>query len=143
MKKRMVLGLLPAIGVSAIPTLACPACLPVLASALGAVGLTFLTWSEYLVWANLVALVLALAMLFMKRRVNGYTPFLLGTTGAVAITLGKFVITESALARSGLALLIFAPALTALGRRTATTCKVCDDNGAVVMGENHYGKEKS
>ena len=89
----MVLGVLPANGVSAIPTLACPACLPALASALGAIGLTFLTKSEYLLWVNLVPLVLALTILFMKRRANGYAPFLLGTTGALAIMVGKFVIT--------------------------------------------------
>ncbi len=71
----MVLGVLRAIGISAIPTLACPACLPVLASALGALGMIFLAQSEYLVWANLVALVLALTILFMKRRANGFAPF--------------------------------------------------------------------
>jgi hypothetical protein len=57
--------------------------------------------------------------------------------------LGKFVISERALARSGLAVLIFASALITFGRRNAATCKVCDNNNAVVMGENHYGKEES
>jgi hypothetical protein len=66
MKKRMVLGVLPAIGLSAIPTFACPACLPALASLLSAIGLTFLTKSQYLVWVNFAALGLALTILFMR-----------------------------------------------------------------------------
>jgi len=143
MKKGMILGVLPAIGVSAIPTLACPACLPALASVLGAIGLTFLIQREYVVWANLAALVLALTILYAKRRANRYAPFLLGAVGAVAIMLGKFVLAERALAWSGLAVLIFASALTTSGRRDATTCKVCDNNNSVIMGESQRGKEKS
>jgi hypothetical protein len=141
MKKRMVLGVLPAIGLSAIPTLACPACLPALASILGVTGLTFLIEREYFVWVNLVALVLALAILFMKRRANGYAPFLLGAVGAVAIMLGKFVLTGHALAWSGLAALIVASAMKTFGRKNTNTCNVCGNHSSV--GENQYGKEKS
>lgn len=143
MKKPMVLGVLPAIGVSAIPTLACPACLPALTAVLGAIGLTFLTHRAYLLWVNLAALMLALTILFMKRRANGYAPFLLGATGAVAIMLGKFVFTENAVAWSGLAVLIFASALATLGRRDATMCNVCDNKNSFVGGEGQYGKAKS
>jgi hypothetical protein len=120
-----------------------PECLPALTSVLGAIGLTFLTRRAYLLWVNLAALMLALTILFMKRRANGYAPFLLGATGAVAIMLGKFVLTENAVAWSGFAVLIFASALATLGRRDATICKVCDNKNSVVMGENQYGKAKS
>jgi hypothetical protein len=143
MRKRMVLGVLPAIGVSAIPTLACPAFLPALASLLGAIGLTSLTNRAYLLWVNLAALMLALTILFMKRRANGYSPFPLGATGAVAIMLGKFIFTENAVALSGFVVLIFASALATLGRRDVTICKVCNNKNSVGGGEDQYGKAKS
>jgi hypothetical protein len=143
MKKRMVLGVLPAIGVSAIPTLACPA-MP--AGAHVSIGCD---WADILdpqgipPVGNLAALMLALTILFMKRRANGYAPFLLGATGAVAIMLGKFVFTENAVAWSGFAVLIVASALATLGRRDATICKVCDNKNPVGIGEDEYGKAKS
>jgi hypothetical protein len=143
MKKRMVLGVLPAIGASAIPTLACPACLPALASLLGAIGLTSLTNRAYLLWVNLVALVLALAILYSKSRENGYVPFLLGLAGGVAIMVGKSPNTGHALAWSGLVALTLASALRIFGRGSATTCNACSNKSSVVGGENQYGKEKS
>lgn len=142
-KKGMVLGMLPAIGLSAIPAVACPACVPALASVLSAIGLTFLTNGAYLLWVNLVALLLALTVLFVKRRMNGYAPILLGTAGAVTIMLGKFVLARNVLAWSGWAVLVFASALTMLGRSDTTRCDACGNSGSGVAGGNQRGKQKS
>jgi mercuric ion transport protein len=142
MKHRMVLGVLPAIVLSAIPAVACPACVPTLVSLLSAIGLTFLTNRAYLLWVNLVALVLALAMLLVKRHTKGYSPILLGTAGAVTIMLGKFVFVGNMLTWSGWAVLVFASALSTFGRRGATMCDACGINTSVIGEENQHGKEK-
>ncbi|HZQ70530.1 MAG TPA: hypothetical protein VFA68_18525 [Terriglobales bacterium] len=142
-KKGMVLGMLPAICLSAIPAVACPACVPVLASVLSAIGLTFLTNGAYLLCVNLVALLLALTILFVKRRTNGYAPILLGIAGAVTIMLGKFVLARNVLAWSGWAVLVFASAMTMLGRSDTTRCHSCGNTGPAVAGGNQHGKEKS
>ncbi len=143
MKKRMALGLLPAVGVSALPVLACPACLPALASVLGAIGLTFLTSRTYLLWVNLMALGLALATLFASRRTNGYAPLTLGTTGAAMIMLGKFALASNVMAWLGVVVLVFASALTMFVRNDATRCDACGNSGSDVRGGNQDGKEKS
>jgi hypothetical protein len=63
MKSRTLAGVVPAVGFSLLPTIACPACLPALASVLGAAGLSFVAESRYLPWFNLAALVIALVLL--------------------------------------------------------------------------------
>jgi hypothetical protein len=133
MKNRMVLGVLPAVGISAIPVLVCPACWPALASVLGAVGLTFLTNRTYLLWVNLAVLALALTILFAKRHANGYRPFLLGTAGAALIVVGKFVLNRDSLSWSGLAVLIFASVLLMFSGNKAT-CSQCRNIRSVVRG---------
>ena len=52
MKSRTLAGVVPAVGFSLLPTIACPACLPALASVLGAAGLSFVAESRYLPWFN-------------------------------------------------------------------------------------------
>lgn len=142
-KKGMVLGMLPAIGLSALPAMGCPACVPALASLLGAVGLTFLTNSAYLLWVNLLALLLSLTILFVRRRTNGYAPFLLGFVGAATIMLGKFVLARNVLAWPGWAVLVFASALTILGGSNATKCDACSNGSSAVARGDQHGKEKS
>jgi hypothetical protein len=68
MKSRTVVGVVPAVGSSLLPTLTCPSCLPALASVLGAVGLSFIAEPRYLLWINLVALTVALVLLARIQR---------------------------------------------------------------------------
>ncbi len=142
MKNRMVLGVMPAVGISAIPVLACPACWPALASVLGAVGLTFLTNRAYLLWVDLAVLALALTILFAKRHANGYPPFLLGTAGAALIVVGKFALNRGSLSWSGLAVLISAAVLSIFSGKQAT-CSACRNAGAIVQGGHQHGKKES
>ena len=70
---------LPGVGVSLLPKLACPLCLPAYAGLLSSVGLGFLISAAYLLPLTAGFLVLALAaMAFRASNRHGYSPFLLG-----------------------------------------------------------------
>jgi hypothetical protein len=85
---------------------------------------------EYLIGINLVALVLALAILFARRRATGYAPFLFGADGAVAIMMGKFVFASPALAWFGFAVLVVGSVGTIHRGRASRACNSCGNSPA-------------
>jgi mercuric ion transport protein len=85
----------PAVVFSILPFGGCPACWPVYAGVLSAVGLNFLLSREYLFSLTVVFLFVAVASLIVKRR-HGYAPFALGLAAASLILIGKFAITSDA-----------------------------------------------
>lgn len=126
MKSRSVAGILPALGFSAMPTLTCPACLPVLAAALGAVGLTFIAERAYLVWLNSGALLIALFLLARGEQKWVSGPVLVAAAGAAGITFGKFVWTNSAIWWIGFGLFVGASAWSSLTRKSKRlSCSEC------------------
>lgn len=85
------LSVLPGVGVSLLPKLACPLCWPAYAGLLSSVGLGFLISTTYLLPLTVVFLVLALsALVFRAKKRHGYGPFALGVVSALGILLGKF-----------------------------------------------------
>lgn len=125
MKSRTVAGVVPAVGFSLLPTIACPACLPAFASVLGAAGLTFIAEPRYLLWLNLAALVGALALLARgeRRWISG--PLALAAAGATAVMLGKFVWINSSIWWSGLAVFMLGSIWSGMWRRRSNN--VCTD----------------
>ena len=128
---RTIFGLFPALGLSLIPSLTCPACLPALASVLGAVGLTFLAQREYLIWLNLVALVIALALLARGERKWISWPLATAGLGAAGVMLGKFVWGSSAVWWIGLSVFMLGSVWSALARKrsSAARCNECKPLG--------------
>lgn len=123
---RTILGIAPAFGFSLIPTLTCPACLPALASVLGAVGLTFLAQREYLIWFNLVALGIAIVLLARGEKKWISWPLATAVLGAAAVMLGKFAWDSSALWWTGLGVFMLGSAWSAYGRRSPSGgCDEC------------------
>lgn len=123
---RTLFGVFPALGFSLIPSLACPACLPALASVLGAVGLTFLAQREYLIWFNLVALAVALVLLARTERKWISWPLAVAAFGAVTVMLGKFVWTASPIWWTGVGIFMLGSAWSTFGRpSTETGCNKC------------------
>ena len=123
---RTILGVVPAFGFSLIPTLTCPACLPALASVLGAVGLTFLAQREYLIWFNLAALGIALVLLARGERKWISWPLLIVVLGAAAVMLGKFVWSSSAAWWTGLGIFMLGSAWSTFGRKSRSGgCNEC------------------
>lgn len=83
---------LPGVGLSLLPKLACPACWPAYAGLLSSVGLGFLVSTVYLLPLTVVFLVLSLAaLLFRASKRRGYGPSVLGQAAAVGVLLGKFL----------------------------------------------------
>lgn len=95
MKKSDVAAFVPALGASLLPSLSCPACWPAYASLLSVVGLTFLGESKYLLWLNVMALLVSLAVLFRRARTGSYAPVLIGTVAALLILFGKFLLNSN------------------------------------------------
>ena len=123
----------PAIGVSILPKLACPACWPAYAALLSSVGLGFLISATYLLPVTVVLLSLALvALAFRAKDRRGYGPFLLGFVAAAAVLLGKFVWDSKPTMYSAFGLLLVASLWNAWPRAAttseATKCPNCEVN---------------
>jgi mercuric ion transport protein len=100
---------LPALLVSLLPNLSCPACWPAYGAVLGALGLGLVSTGVWLLPLTMVSLLLALwgfAAAAIARR--GYGPLLMGLAAAFALVIGKFFLNSNTLWFAGLALLIFA-----------------------------------
>jgi mercuric ion transport protein len=110
-----------------VAKLACPACWPLYTSALGAVGITFVTPTGYR--APLVAAVLGVALGTLAvrgRKRRDYRPLAAGTVGAAALAAGELGVSSEPLAVAGVVLLVGASiwaAWPAAGRQPA--CEAC------------------
>src|SRR5215831_6630297 len=87
---RQSLMMIPGVGVSLLPKLACPFCWPAYAGLLSSVGLGFLISPEYLLPLTAAFLVLAVGALAFRARRRGYRPFMLGLFAALGVLAGKF-----------------------------------------------------
>lgn len=106
---RRNLLMLPGLGVSLLPKLACPACWPAYAALLTSLGLGFLLHSAYLLPLTLALLGIAVAALAYRASTrNGYGPSLLGSTAALVVLLGKFSWESGVATYGGLAALFAA-----------------------------------
>jgi hypothetical protein len=100
---------LPGVGVSILPSLACPSCWPAYAALLSSIGLGFLISTAYLFPMTVALLSLALgAIAFRAKQRNGYGPFLLGLVAATAVLLCKFVWESKTTVYSAFGLLVVA-----------------------------------
>lgn len=125
MRARTITGIVPAVGFSLLPTITCPACLPALATVLGAAGLSFVVEPRYLLWLNLAALLIALAFLARRERRWISVPLTLAAAGATAVMLGKFVWINSWIWWSGLAVFMLGSIWSGVRRRTNKVCANC------------------
>jgi hypothetical protein len=117
--------LLPSIGASILPKLVCPICSPIYAGLLAALGLGFVV-TRYLMPVTAVFLTLALwALAFRAKSRQGYGPFQLGLTAAIAILLTKFVWEYTPATYAAIALLVLASVWNAWPCRTApASCQI-------------------
>jgi hypothetical protein len=122
------LAAMPAAIVGFLPSATCPACWPVYAGLLSALGLGFLMDSRYLLPTLTILLAVALASLAFSGRTRGsYGPFGLGLSGALVLLAGKFLLTIDAVVYLGIGLLIAASIWNALtpAKRTNGTRGTC------------------
>lgn len=115
---RSYAAVLPAVGLTALPKLTCPACWPAYAGMLSSLGVGFVNYSPYLLpltAAFLSISVLALAYRATRRR--GYGPFLLGTVGALTALIGKFGFDSDGIMWAGLGVVVAASIWNTLPKR--------------------------
>ena len=120
--------MIPGIGMSLLPKLACPLCWPAYAGLLSSVGLGFLISARYLLPITAVFLVLAVgALAFRAKNRHGYGPFLLGIASAVAVVIGKFALESSLTMYAAVALLVTASLWNAWPCRSKAAPVCCEE----------------
>ena len=120
--------MIPGIGMSLLPKLACPLCWPAYAGLLSSVGLGFLISARYLLPITAVFLVLAVgALAFRAKNRRGYGPFSLGIVSAVAVVTGKFALESSLTMYAAVALLVTASAWNAWPSRGKAAPVCCGE----------------
>lgn len=123
-----VLPTIPGIGASLLPIGVCPACWPVYAGLLGALGIGFLLSYTYLLPVTGLLLILALFSLgYRASSRHGYGPLLVGSVAVGIVVASKFVLASDSLLYLGVALLILASIRNTRPVRTARdgTCPSC------------------
>ncbi len=109
--KKIIMALPPVLasGVAALPVLTCPACWPLYAGLLSALGLGFVDYTPFLLPVTAMLLAIALIPLVWKaRQRRGYKPLLAGIAGTVLILAGKFWLENQPLYYAGIAVLLAA-----------------------------------
>ncbi len=123
--KQTVLAL-PGIVVSALPVGVCPACWPVYAGVLSALGASFLLSSAYLLPLTAVFLLITIATLGLQtRRRRGSGPFALAVAASSVVLTGKFALVSQPVTYAGTGLLVLAALWNAWPRRAAAHCPKC------------------
>jgi hypothetical protein len=120
----------PAISISMLPKLICPACWPAYAGLLSSVGLGFLISTAYLLPLTAAFLSLALgALAFRAGKRHGYSPFLVGLVATLGVLLGKFVWESNPTMYGAVGLLVIASLWNAWPTRDilnkAASCSDC------------------
>jgi mercuric ion transport protein len=137
------LAVLPGIGVSLLPKLACPVCYPAYTGLVSALGLGFLISAKYLLPLTVAFLAVAAAALsFRASRRHGYGPFWLGLVAAAVILTGKFYFDAAQAAYAGVGLLIAASVWNSWPHRAVITpvCPACVPTGAGFNERNARGE---
>lgn len=104
---------LPAVGAVLVPKLACPLCIPIIGSALGAAGVGLFPLEPWLVGAAVALVTLTLLVLGRgARRAGRWGMWCLAASGALAMLAGKFAFDSAWLAGAGAVVFIFGAVLT-------------------------------
>jgi mercuric ion transport protein len=122
--------MLPAIAGSLLPNVACPACWPAYAAAVGSMGLGFVLDSAHLLPLTAALLSIALAALaYGAKRRRGVGPLLIGVAGAAAVLVGKFSWRSDVVLVLGVAALLAASVWSSWPRRAQSACARCESSG--------------
>ena len=113
-------------GIAALPILTCPACWPLYASILSAMGLGFVDYTPYLLPVTTILLLISLFPLAWKtKQRRGYLPLILGIGASLIIISGKFYLDITWLFYTGIALLLMASIWNLQPKSAAcTTCSI-------------------
>lgn len=101
------LAVVPAVAVTLLPSIICPACWPAYAALLSSLGIGFLPTSTYLLPLTLAAVAFALLMFaWQSRRRRRYGPLSLATAGALVLLTGRLALQAQGLLYGGVVILV-------------------------------------
>ena len=124
----------PGVAMSVLPFGGCPACWPLYASVLSALGCSFLLSSAYLLPLTALFLFFSVVVLGYRARARrGYGPFVLGLIAAILILWGKFSLASNVLAYAGVGLLIGCSLWNSWPQRAARRCPRCAPSGTELV----------
>jgi mercuric ion transport protein len=113
-------------GVAALPVLTCPACWPLYAGLLSALGLSFVNYMPFLLPVTAVLLFISLIPLIWKARQRwGYWPVATGFIGTTLILYGKLWLLSLLLYYTGIVILLVASIWNIWPRRKKKKCHRC------------------
>jgi hypothetical protein len=134
---------LPAIGVSLLPKLMCPACWPAYAGVLSAVGLSVLTSAKHLLLLTIAFLAItAFTLGFRGSRRHGYGPLWAGLLAAAMILVGKFYFDAEPATYAGVGLLVAASVWNSWPRPAAALPSCCFAAGTKITEGNLEGEKR-
>jgi len=120
---------LPAVGLTLMPKVVCPACWPAYAGLLSAVGVGFIPTAAYLVPLTVVFLVVAVVPLAVRARSGkSRVPFVLGLVASGLILLGQSWLRSDPTTYVGVAVLVAAWLCESRSHREVaadTPCPAC------------------
>jgi hypothetical protein len=128
---------LPAVGAILVPKLACPLCIPVIGSALGAAGVELFPLTPWVFGFALGLVALTLVFLGHRaRRAGRWGMWLVAASGGVAMLAGKFALDSLWLTGAGVVVFV---AAALLGGRAArrTDCAACRESEAARPVDEH------
>jgi hypothetical protein len=135
------LAALPAVAVSLLPKLMCPACWPAYAGVASALGVSFLISAKYLLPLTIGFLAItALALGYRASRRHDYGPLWLGLVAAVVILAGKFYFDAAQATYAGIGLLVAASVWNSWPRRATAASSCCVPAGMGVTSRNLQGE---
>lgn len=142
---RSSLATLPGIGAALLPLGVCPACWPVYAGLLSAMGLGFLLKSTYLLPVTALFLLAAVsALAFRAKTRRGYRPFAVGLAASASTFFGKFVLASDVATYGGIVLLLAASVWNAWPHKAShDACPACAPEGQASSHEPPGAKEVS
>ena len=134
----MIVTAAPAVGVSLLPKVACPACWPAYAGFLSAIGLGFLLNNAYLLPLTAVFLAIAVgALAFRARTRRSFGPFCLGLGAAAVVLIGKFGFDSNVTMYGGLLVLVTASLWNSWPRKfQGASCSACQVTGSILDTRN-------
>jgi mercuric ion transport protein len=106
---RGMLAAVPAVGLSLLPNVTCPACWPAYAGLLSSLGVPILLNNTVMIPITVLCMSVAVgSMAYRAKRRKGYGPFAVGVVAATIVIVAKFVFVADSLAYAGIALLVAA-----------------------------------
>lgn len=128
--------------VVALPVLTCPACWPLYAGLLSALGLGFVNYTPFLLPVTILLLIVsAIPLAWKAQQRRGYKPLLAGLAGIAVILSGKFWIEDPPVYYAGIAILLAASIWNIWPKSGCSECRVAPTNDLGLLSGGHDNKE--